>query len=82
VRISKTFDWRCGYVCPCGDNNCERFYCNTHRLLYRSCDTIQTMTERAGWEDGGSKSWQEYTGECPRCDHEWEMARYGRQSTI
>ena len=67
-----------GVTCP-EDIDCERNYCSTHRLLFRTCEsrTIQEG-ETASWEDGGSKHWIEYTNECIPCHNDYERKKFAQ----
>lgn len=79
MRITTSENYSHEYDCNVDD--CERSYCSgkTHRLLFRTCDTEKTTGgERASWEDGGSRTWIEYSNECPQCHKEYEHAKFER----
>jgi hypothetical protein len=79
IEASDYYKARIGKVCDCGLYDCERFYCSgkTHRLLFRMCESVTGAGgERAGWEDGGSKTWVEYSGDCPQCHEEYQRHKY------
>ena len=63
-----------GKWCPARLHECNRHYCNKHRLLWRDCDTVKT-----GWEGdsdvvNGMREIFEL-GDCPRCEREARQRR-------
>lgn len=65
MRISTSDGYYHGFQCDIGD--CERRYCNEHRLLWRDCDTAKTATEGDFDVIGGTREVYEM-GECPECE--------------
>lgn len=53
----------------CDLRDCERHYCNEHRLLWRDCDTA-----REDYDGAGQSLW-ELLG-CPACEWESKERRY------
>lgn len=51
--------------CPFRD--CERFYCGTHRLLYRQCDSATEGYEGDFDVINGTRTVWESGGDCPEC---------------
>lgn len=68
-RISISEGYHTEGTCAIFDN-CERFYCREHRLLYRACDTAYQDTE--GDEDviDGRRIFWSSSNECPECIYE------------
>lgn len=64
-------------ICSClWHEDCQRFYCRKHRLLYRTCDSARLVSEKASWEDGGTQRWWESLEECPDCIASYEEKKW------
>lgn len=63
------------YYDHCGD--CDRAYCNTHRLLWRFCETAQK-----GMDDTYTNGKPHYIyewGDCPICESESRAKQAARE---
>lgn len=58
MKITTSDNYFHGY--DCGIRDCERHYCNEHRVLWRDCDTAV-----AGHEGSGRPVWD--LQDCPEC---------------
>lgn len=77
MRIITTDDY---FHRQCGLADCERRFCNTHRLLWRDCETIKAGYE--GDRDVVNGLHEIYElGDCPRCEHESEVKRWQRSGS-
>jgi hypothetical protein len=78
MRITTTDGYHFKKRCPCGFDECERFYCPTHRLLWTFCDTAKAGTEGDRDVIGGTHTIYE-TGDCPKCERESEHRKIYRE---
>ena len=71
MRISKTVEYYSHgpKLCPYMEYECDRVYCNSHRLLWRTCETAIST------QDGAGQHWYE-THDCPKCVREDEQRRH------
>lgn len=61
----------------CIFNDCERFYCNRHRLLWKFCETAKSGIEGDRDVVNGTRMiWE--PGECPKCEKEADAKRAER----
>lgn len=58
-----------GYYDHCGEGD-DREYCKTHRLLWRSCETVKTGTDDT--YTNGKPHLVYNKGDCPECEKEAE----------
>ena len=56
-----------GRQSECPFEDCERFYCNDHRTLYRTCDSAYKDSEGDGDVPNGTRTFWDSTNECPAC---------------
>lgn len=75
MRISTSENYYHEYDCCLSD--CDRRYCDEHRLLWRDCDTAKT-----GWEGdrdviNGTREIMEL-GDCPKCEADSKRKRLYR----
>ncbi len=70
MRVTATVDYfgHTNRTCPTLLEDCERLYCDRHRLLFRNCETSVM----------GDRGLIELTDECPKCQKvseakEWEL---------
>lgn len=56
----------------CHVEDCQRRYCNEHRLLWRDCDTAREDY------DGSGRTWWELR-DCPACEWESNQRRIERE---
>ena len=56
-------------------SDCERHYCNFHRLLWSDCDTAKESVEGDSDVINGTHTIIE-NGDCPKCESDARMRRY------
>lgn len=61
-------------------DDCERFYCSTHRFLYRQCESAQYGYEGDRDVVNGIRQIVETTNECPKCMAEARDRRERRET--
>jgi len=66
MRISTSYGFHYGYTCD-QLSDCNRHYCNKHRLLWADCDTVKAAFEGDSDVINGTRLRYE-NGDCPKCE--------------